>query len=176
MGFSFHETTIFPGGRTHIHYKNHLEAVWCVEGDGSIQTIADGKTYALEPGVVYALNEHDEHWLCGGKEPLRVICVFNPPLTGQEVHDKDGVMRCRGGADAVAVEQGGEHDFSKIRTPRADRSAIISARIRWSTATAFTPMPWMPRNWNGTNATASCCWKICCRPARSAPWRPRSSA
>ena len=91
MGFSFHETTIFPGGRTHIHYKNHLEAVWCIEGDGSIETIADGKKYELGPGVVYALNEHDEHWLCGGKEPLRVICVFNPPLTGQEVHDKEGV-------------------------------------------------------------------------------------
>ena len=91
-------------GRTHIHYKNHLEAVWCVEGDGSIQTIADGKTYALEPGVVYALNEHDEHWLCGGKEPLRVICVFNPPLTGQEVHDKDGVYALpEAGADAVAA-------------------------------------------------------------------------
>ena len=40
MGFSFHETTIFPGGRTHIHYKNHLEAVWCIEGDGSIEAIA----------------------------------------------------------------------------------------------------------------------------------------
>ena len=80
------------------------EAVWCVEGDGSIQTIADGKTYALEPGVVYALNEHDEHWLCGGKEPLRVICVFNPPLTGQEVHDKDGVYALpEAGADAVAA-------------------------------------------------------------------------
>ena len=25
------------------------------------------------------------------QEPLRVICVFNPPLTGQEVHDKEGV-------------------------------------------------------------------------------------
>ena len=23
MGFSFHETTIFPGTETHIHYKNH---------------------------------------------------------------------------------------------------------------------------------------------------------
>jgi len=91
MGFSFHETTIFPGTRTHIHYKNHLEAVWCIEGDGSIEVIADGKTHALGPGVVYALNENDEHWLCGGKEPLRVICVFNPPLTGQEVHDADGV-------------------------------------------------------------------------------------
>lgn len=91
MGFSFHETIIHPGTETRIHYKNHLEAVFCIEGDGEIETIADGKKYALGPGVVYALNEHDEHWLRGGKEPLRVICVFNPPLTGQEVHDEDGV-------------------------------------------------------------------------------------
>jgi L-ectoine synthase len=91
MGFSFHETTIFPGTRTHIHYRNHLEAVWCIEGDGAVETIADGKRYELGPGVVYALNEHDEHWLCGGEKPLRVICVFNPPLTGQEVHDENGV-------------------------------------------------------------------------------------
>jgi L-ectoine synthase len=91
MGFSFHETTIFPGTRTHIHYKNHLEAVWCIEGDGSLEVIADGKTHLLGPGVVYALDQHDEHWLCGGKESLRVICVFNPPLTGQETHDASGV-------------------------------------------------------------------------------------
>ena len=32
MGFSFHETVIFPGTETHIHYRNHLEAVWCIEG------------------------------------------------------------------------------------------------------------------------------------------------
>jgi L-ectoine synthase len=91
MGFSFHETVIYPGGETYIHYANHLEAVWCVEGDGEIETTRDGKRYALGPGVVYALNEHDPHWLRGGKEPLRVICVFNPPLTGQEVHDENGV-------------------------------------------------------------------------------------
>ncbi|HWL28081.1 MAG TPA: ectoine synthase [Burkholderiaceae bacterium] len=91
MGFSFHETIIFPGTETHIHYQNHLEAVWCIEGDGEIETIADGKKYALGPGVVYALDEHDEHWLRGGETPLRVLCVFNPPLTGLEVHDGDGV-------------------------------------------------------------------------------------
>lgn len=91
MGFSFHETTIFPGGQTHIHYQNHLEAVWVVEGDGEIETIADGKKYKLEPGVVYALDKNDEHWLRGGKQALRVICVFNPPLTGLEVHDEKGV-------------------------------------------------------------------------------------
>ena len=91
MGFSFHETVIFPGTETHIHYQNHLEAVWCIEGDGEIETIADGRRFALVPGVVYALDQHDEHWLRGGREPLRVICVFNPPLTGREVHDDSGV-------------------------------------------------------------------------------------
>lgn len=91
MGFSFHETIIKPGTETHIWYQNHVEAVFCIDGDGEIETVADGKVYKLEPGVVYALNNNDEHYLRGGKEPLRVICVFNPPLTGQEVHDADGV-------------------------------------------------------------------------------------
>lgn len=91
MGFSFHETIIQPGTETHIHYQNHLEAVWCIEGDGEIETIADGQIYSLGPGVVYALDQHDEHWLRGGTHPLRVICVFNPPLTGREVHDAAGV-------------------------------------------------------------------------------------
>ena len=31
MGFSLHETTIFAGTETYIWYKNHLEAVFCVE-------------------------------------------------------------------------------------------------------------------------------------------------
>lgn len=91
MGFSFHETIIFPGTETHIHYQNHLEAVWCIDGDGEIETVTDGQKYALGPGVVYALDEHDEHYLRGGEKPLRVICVFNPPLSGLEVHDEQGV-------------------------------------------------------------------------------------
>jgi len=99
MGFSFHETIIFPGTETHIHYRNHLEAVWVIEGDGEIETIADGKKYALGPGVVYALDGHDEHWLRGGAKPLRVLCVFNPPLSGFEVHDGDGVYPLAVNAD-----------------------------------------------------------------------------
>lgn len=90
MGFSFHETTIYAGTETHIWYKNHLEAVYCVGGEGEIETIADGKVYPIKDGTMYALNEHDEHYL-RAKTDLRLICVFNPPLTGQEVHDKDGV-------------------------------------------------------------------------------------
>ena len=90
MGFSFHETIIFPGTETYIWYKNHLEAVYCVEGEGEIETIADGRKYKIAPGVMYALNEHDKHYL-RARTQLRMICVFNPPLTGKEVHDAEGV-------------------------------------------------------------------------------------
>lgn len=91
MGFSFHETIIYAGTETHIHYQNHLEAVYCVEGDGEIETVADGKVYSITNGTMYALNENDEHYLRGGKTDMRLICVFNPPLVGSETHDEEGV-------------------------------------------------------------------------------------
>jgi len=89
MGFSFHETTIFANTETHIWYKNHLEAVYCIEGEGEVETIADGKIHPIKPGTMYALNDHDEHYLRAFSE-LRLVCVFNPALTGREVHLADG--------------------------------------------------------------------------------------
>lgn len=89
MGFSFHETTIFAGTETRMHYKHHLEAVYCVSGEGEIETLDDGKTWKIEPGTMYALNLHDRHVL-RAKSELRLLCVFNPPVTGREVHDADG--------------------------------------------------------------------------------------
>ncbi|MDQ0352260.1 L-ectoine synthase [Alkalibacillus filiformis] len=91
MGFSLHDTVIKAGTETHIWYKNHLEAVYCIEGDGEVETLKDGKVYKITPGTVYSLDEHDEHLLRGGSEDMRVVCVFNPPLSGKEVHDENGV-------------------------------------------------------------------------------------
>ncbi|NGP43880.1 ectoine synthase [Bacillaceae bacterium SIJ1] len=90
MGFSFHDTVIYAGTETHIWYQNHLEAVYCVQGKGEIETVADGKVYPINDGTMYALNEHDEHYL-RATEDMRLICVFNPPLTGRETHDENGV-------------------------------------------------------------------------------------
>ena len=90
MGFSLHETTIFPGTETHIWYKNHLEAVYCIEGEGEIEMLPERKVYRIEPGVMYALDQHDRHYL-RAKTKMRLVCVFNPPLTGREVHDEEGV-------------------------------------------------------------------------------------
>jgi L-ectoine synthase len=90
MGFSLHETTIYPGTETYMHYANHLEAVYCIEGEGEVQTLDDGRIHAIRPGVAYALDRHDRHHL-RAKTRLRLVCVFNPPLTGREVHDENGV-------------------------------------------------------------------------------------
>jgi L-ectoine synthase len=90
MGFSFHETTLYAGTETYIWYKNHLEAVYCIEGEGELEVLPDGPIYQISSGTMYALNGHEKHYL-RAKTTLRMVCVFNPPLTGKEVHDADGV-------------------------------------------------------------------------------------
>lgn len=89
MGFSLHDTLIHPGTETVMCYENHLEAVYCVEGEGEIELLPDGPTYPIRPGTMYALDAHDRHCLRANTQ-LRMICVFNPPVTGNEVHDENG--------------------------------------------------------------------------------------
>ncbi len=90
MGFSLHETIIPAGASLQLWYKKHLEAVYCVAGNGSIEDLATGQIHQIHDGILYALNDHDQHILRGGSEDLRLICAFNPPVTGRESHDSDG--------------------------------------------------------------------------------------
>ncbi|RVU32847.1 MULTISPECIES: ectoine synthase [Neptunomonas] len=90
MGFSFHITTIYAGKESHIWYQNHLESVYCISGEGEVETLADGKIHPIKPGSIYILDKHDEHLLRAHSE-LKLACVFNPPLNGKEVHDENGV-------------------------------------------------------------------------------------
>lgn len=89
MGFSFHVTFLEEGSEHEFEYKNHFESVYCMQGSGSITDLATGETHAIKPGVMYALNEHDRHVL-RAEEELVMACVFNPPVTGNEVHREDG--------------------------------------------------------------------------------------
>ncbi|MDH3240114.1 MAG: ectoine synthase [Alphaproteobacteria bacterium] len=89
MGFSFHITTIDQGAELRMHYKHHLESVYCVSGTGSIEDLATGEVHDIRPGVVYALDQNDRHILRAGTE-MTMACVFNPPVTGREVHDESG--------------------------------------------------------------------------------------
>lgn len=90
VGFSLHETIIYANTETLIWYRHHIEAVYCIEGEGEVEETATGKKHVIRPGTLYTLDGHERHLLRCTRQ-LRLICVFNPPLTGKEVHDAEGV-------------------------------------------------------------------------------------
>jgi L-ectoine synthase len=90
VGFSVHETTLYAGTVNDFWYANHIEAVFVVEGEGELLDKETGETYELRPGSLYLLDKHDHHQL-RPRTDMRTVCVFNPPVTGREVHDENGV-------------------------------------------------------------------------------------
>jgi L-ectoine synthase len=89
LPFSLHITTKKAGTSTKMCYKNHLEVVYCVEGEGYITELVDNVKYLIQPGTVYALNNHDPHILEATTE-MKFVCFFLPPCIGQETHDDEG--------------------------------------------------------------------------------------
>lgn len=88
-GFSFHITTLRAGSETPIWYRHHVESVYCIRGEGEIETIDDGVVHLIAPGTLYLLDRHDRHLLRAITE-MELACVFTPALTGTETHDADG--------------------------------------------------------------------------------------
>ena len=89
MGYGMTKTVIPPNGKQRWHYKNHLESCYCIEGRGELTNIETGDVHHIESDVTYILDNNDDHYF-EAFETVTLICVFNPPLTGQEVHQKDG--------------------------------------------------------------------------------------
>lgn len=89
MGFTMTKTVIQPNGPQHWHYKEHLEACYCIEGTGAITNIESGEEFRIAPGILYVLDKYDDHTF-EAITPVVLLCVFNPPLKGREVHDAEG--------------------------------------------------------------------------------------
>lgn len=89
LGYSFHDTVVKAGSTQRLHYKNHVEANYCIEGEGEVENAETGEVWPLAPGTMYVLDNHDPH-IIRATTDLRFICIFTPALTGQEMHDKDG--------------------------------------------------------------------------------------
>lgn len=89
MGFSFHITTMYAGKELAMHYRNHLESVFVLQGEGTIEDLGTGEVHELSPGTLYVLNNHDRH-IVRPRTDIVTACVFNPPVTGREVHDETG--------------------------------------------------------------------------------------
>ena len=91
MGVSLVDGLLEPGFDMVLWQKNHLEACYCIEGEGTVEELASGRIHEIKAGTLYAMNNHDRHRIRAITR-MRVICTFIPPLTGGEVHDADGSL------------------------------------------------------------------------------------
>ena len=89
VGFTVSDITVEPGSDKVLWYKNHIEANYVIEGEGTVEDLATGAVHELRPGTMYVLDKHDRHRF-RSKTQVRMICVFTPALVGGEVHDEDG--------------------------------------------------------------------------------------
>ena len=88
MGFTVCHTVVRAGTQSLLQYRRHLEACYCISGEGEVEDM-QGNVFPVRPGDIYVLDQHDRHYLRGGKEDLVLVSVFNPPLKGTERHDLD---------------------------------------------------------------------------------------
>jgi L-ectoine synthase len=89
LGYSLTDTTVLAGTKSRLEYVNHLEACYCIAGSGEVVEL-DGTSHEIVPGRMYALDQHDAHFLVASPhEDLRLVCVFSPALRGDEVHSLD---------------------------------------------------------------------------------------
>jgi L-ectoine synthase len=89
FGFAMMKTVIPKGGPYKWHYKNHLEACYCIKGKAELTNLVTGIKILIVPDVIYAV-EHEPHTF-EALEDTVLISVFNPPLKGDESHDENGV-------------------------------------------------------------------------------------
>lgn len=89
MGYGMTKTVVPPNGRQFWHYRNHLESCYCLSGKGVLTDIETGEEYIVEPDTTYVLDKHDPHYFEAIEETI-LLCVFNPPLHGNETHNEEG--------------------------------------------------------------------------------------
>jgi L-ectoine synthase len=91
MGVTLTDSVLEEGFEMTLWQKNHLEACYCLEGEGTVEELDSGKVHEIRAGTLYAMNNHDRHRI-RAKTRMRVICTFYPALTGHEKHDADGSL------------------------------------------------------------------------------------
>ncbi len=89
LGYSFHETVMEEGSITTMHYKHHVESVYCLSGTAEVTNEETGEVHLITPGTIYVLDGHERHTFRALTE-FRDICIFTPAVAGNEKHDEEG--------------------------------------------------------------------------------------
>ena len=52
---------IEPGFDRVLWQKSHVEACYCIEGEGTVEELETGRVHEIKAGALYAMNNHDRH-------------------------------------------------------------------------------------------------------------------
>lgn len=89
MGITLTDSILEEGFEGTFRQKNHREACYCLEGEGTVEELETGKTHFIRPGTLYAMSQRDRHRIYA-KTRMRIICALVPVQTKREGHDADG--------------------------------------------------------------------------------------
>lgn len=89
MKYTLTDTKVNAGSSSLLEYTNHLEACYCIDGEGEVRLAGSDETHSIKPGTMYALDNNDKHYLVA-KTDMRLVCVFFPALEGTETHNLSG--------------------------------------------------------------------------------------
>ena len=91
MGFSYNDNHVTRGTNATLWLKHHWEANHILSGTGQVTDLTTGESWKLQPGMAYNVGPRDRHTV-RAQSDLHLLSIFNPPLRGDEQHDKEGTL------------------------------------------------------------------------------------
>lgn len=82
-GVSVTDIVLRPGKEEFYGYADRTEIAYCIEGEATI-TDAEGQTHQVAPCTLWVAKPGERFGFLASKL-TRLICVFTPPLTGDEM-------------------------------------------------------------------------------------------
>jgi L-ectoine synthase len=83
FGLTLTDITLNPGILDTYGYDDRLELAYCIEGRATLVDLATDTQHVVEPGTIWAAPPGSRFTFLA-HQPTRLICVFNPALTGVE--------------------------------------------------------------------------------------------
>ena len=93
-GVGLNDVVINPGLNDTYGYPDRTEIAYCISGSATAVNLVTGEECAIRPGVGWVAPPGSRFTLVA-TEPTRLICVFDPPLQGNET----GILAARNSED-----------------------------------------------------------------------------
>ena len=94
-GFSLSDVRVTGGWSCDLRHAAHVGVTLVVAGLLEVTDLARGERWRLGPGMLYVAGPNDRHRVAAEGD-ARLVCLFNPALTGREAPGADGAFAATG--------------------------------------------------------------------------------